>query len=186
MASEGERPDEGEDEVPEAEPEAEVEIEIEAEIDDGEELSQERFLQSLRRSIQEIVESAVREAVELGRRGRGWKSALDEEMDRVRLEVRRAFQTAKAGVRPLDVERIKEQLRGRSNTLMTRVGDEELERIDLLVEAGLFESRSEAAAFLIRAGLEARGDLVGKVEDTAQRISELKGRLRRELVGEEE
>lgn len=196
MAADEGRPDEDEApedvEAPEAEPggreeerQVEVEAEVEEEVQADEEDVPERFFEALRQALQEMVESAAREAVELRRRGRNWKAFLDRELDRARLEVRRAVQAARAGIRPLDVKRLKRELEGRTNVLMTRVKDDDLTRIGVLVEAGLFESRSEAAAFLIHAGLEARRDLVERVEDTAQRIAELKDQLRRELSGEE-
>ncbi|MFQ5837643.1 MAG: hypothetical protein ACE5HJ_02535 [Thermoplasmata archaeon] len=144
----------------------------------------EKSLASLRESILQIVDDALKDALELRSKGRALKLTLGDELGRIRTEIRRAVEGTTAGICAIDLSTLKEGLKGRTNTLMTRVKDEDLERMDLLVEAGLFESRSQCAAFLIHAGLEARKDLVGKVQETAQRISELKEQLRDELSGE--
>ena len=70
-----------------------------------------------------------------------------------------------------DAEKIKEkvlmrlgkELGGRSNVVMTRLNDEDLKKIDALVEVEAFKSRSEAAAFFIKEGVQARQDLFQKV-----------------------
>lgn len=146
-------------------------------------------MESLRETIRQIVDDALQEATELRGKGRAMRVALARDMSRIQREVARAIHSAvegaSAGLHAVDLEALKKGLKGRANTLMTRVRDEDLERMDLLVEAGLFESRSECAAFLIRAGLEARRDLVDKVQSTAQRIADLKDQLRRDLSGEE-
>jgi len=61
----------------------------------------------------------------------------------------------------------------RGTVVMMRLGDEALARIDRLVEGGLFGSRSEAAAFLVGAGIEAQRDLFQRIDrhsDELQRI----------------
>lgn len=134
--------------------------------------------------VDEALKDALKEALELRAKGRSFKSVIEDELGRIRAEVRKAVMGATDTISPFDMTRLRVGLKGRSNTLMTRVRDEDLKRIDLLVEAGLFESRSECAAFLINAGLEARQDLIDKVEETARRIAGLKEQLRRELSGE--
>ena len=62
----------------------------------------------------------------------------------------------------------------RSNVVASRIGDEELKSIDLLVEAGLFETRSEAVAFLVREGVKARKDTLGKVTSALEDIRKLR------------
>ncbi len=154
---------------------------------DEEEIKDEtpKSLESMRVSIHRMVDDALREASELRGKGRNFRLALGGEMGRIRRHIRGAFRDA-AGAAMIDLHGMREGLRGRTNTLMTRVKDEDLERLDLLVDAGLFESRSECAAFLIHVGLDARRDLVDKVHDTAKRIAELKDQLKRELSGEGE
>lgn len=55
-----------------------------------------------------------------------------------------------------------------------RVDNSALETIDLLVDAGVAETRSSAALWLIRAGMEARGDLIGQLSTTAEQIRDLR------------
>lgn len=57
-----------------------------------------------------------------------------------------------------------------------RVDRATLRAIDLLVDAGVSETRSAAAAWLIRAGIEARRDLFGQLTATAEQIRDLRVR----------
>src|SRR5688572_336979 len=49
---------------------------------------------------------------------------------------------------------IESALSAREHVVMVRVNDESLTRLDHLVEAGIFKSRSESAAFLISEGIK--------------------------------
>jgi Arc/MetJ-type ribon-helix-helix transcriptional regulator len=69
----------------------------------------------------------------------------------------------------------------RGNVVMTRLDDADLKQIDALVEVDAFKSRSEAAAFFIRQGIQAREDLFEKVMPTVEKIRELKEQAKREL-----
>jgi Arc/MetJ-type ribon-helix-helix transcriptional regulator len=69
----------------------------------------------------------------------------------------------------------------RGNVVMTRLDDADLKQIDALVEVEAFRSRSEAAAFFIRQGIQARKDLFEKVMPTVEKIRELKEQARGEL-----
>ncbi len=60
-----------------------------------------------------------------------------------------------------------------------KVSHEAQERLEQLVQAGVFRSRAEAAAFLIDEGIKAQSELFGRVE---QKLSEIE-RLRAELRG---
>ncbi len=162
---------------PEDEGDAEKSEEVEAEVETP------RSLESLRESIHKMVDDALHEVSHVKGKGRYLGHIMAGEMQRLHRSIRAAFRDA-AGAAAIDIRGLKEGLRGRTNTVMTRVKDEDLEMLDLLVDAGLFESRSECAAFLIRVGLDARRDLVDKVHDTAKKISELKEQLRTELTGE--
>jgi len=92
-----------------------------------------------------------------------------------------------------DAEKIKEkvlmrldkELGGRSNVVMTRLSDDDLKKIDALVEVEAFKSRSEAAAFFIKEGVQARKDLFQKVMPTADKIRELKEQAKKSLNQEE-
>lgn len=77
--------------------------------------------------------------------------------------------------------KIGEKLEGRSNVVMTRLSDEDLKQIDALVEVEAFKSRSEAAAFFIKEGVQARKDLFQKVMPTVEKIRELKEQAKRSL-----
>lgn len=65
----------------------------------------------------------------------------------------------------------------RGHVVMVRLGDDSVARLDELVESGLFGSRSEAAAFLVGAGIQAQQELFDRI---AQQTSEIK-RLRTAL-----
>ena len=70
-------------------------------------------------------------------------------------------------------ENLKESIQGmragRDNVVMVRVDDNSKAKLDELLDAGLVNSRSEAAAFLIGEGIKSRSQLFdtisGKVED---------------------
>jgi Arc/MetJ-type ribon-helix-helix transcriptional regulator len=78
--------------------------------------------------------------------------------------------------------RIGEKLEGRSNVVMTRLSDEDLKQMDALVEVEVFKSRSEAAAFFIKEGVQARKDLFQKVMPSIEKIRELKEQAKKSLV----
>jgi len=73
---------------------------------------------------------------------------------------------------------LKDALQGRGNVLMVRLNDEALARIDQLVEATLFGSRSECAAFLIAAGIESRKEIFARLGAHTEEIRRLKEQLR--------
>ncbi len=75
-------------------------------------------------------------------------------------------------------------MEGRSNVVMTRLNDEDLTQIDALVEVEVFKSRSEAAAFFINEGIQARKDLFEKVMSSVEKIRELKEQAKKSLVKE--
>ena len=91
-----------------------------------------------------------------------------------------------------DAEKIKEkvlmklgkELGDRSNVVMTRLNDDDLKKIDALVEVEAFKSRSEAAAFFIKEGVQARKDLFEKVMPTVNKIKELKEQAKKSLSPE--
>ena len=66
----------------------------------------------------------------------------------------------------------------RGNVVMVRLGNEAVEQLDLLVEAGLFGSRSEAAAFLVGAGIKSQQDLFEKIGRKSTEIQNLRRELR--------
>ena len=66
----------------------------------------------------------------------------------------------------------------RDNVVMVRVDEQNLKRIDELVESGQFNSRSEATAFLISEGVKSKQQMFEKM---ATKISQIQG-LRTELA----
>ena len=67
---------------------------------------------------------------------------------------------------------------GRGNVVMVRINDDALARIDQLVEATLFGSRSECAAFLIGAGISSQKELFHRLAAHTDEIRKLKEQLR--------
>jgi len=67
---------------------------------------------------------------------------------------------------------------GRGNVVMVRVNDDALARMDQLVEASLFGSRSECAAFLIGAGIASQKELFDRLGAHTDEIRKLKEQLR--------
>ena len=72
-------------------------------------------------------------------------------------------------------------LGGRGNVVMTRLNDDDVKKMDALVEVEIFKSRSEAAAFFIKEGIQARMDLVDTVMPTVEKIRELRKQARESL-----
>lgn len=66
----------------------------------------------------------------------------------------------------------------RANVVMVRLADDALARLDGLVEAGLFGSRSEAAAFLVGAGIRAQKDLLHRIAAQSAKIGKMRKALR--------
>lgn len=73
---------------------------------------------------------------------------------------------------------------GRDRVVMVRVNAECLAKIDQLVDAGIFKSRSESAAYLIARGIDADAVLFGKLAEKVAEINRLRGELKRMVVGE--
>jgi hypothetical protein len=64
---------------------------------------------------------------------------------------------------------------------MTRLSDEDLTQIGAPIEVEAFKSRSEAAAFFIKEGIQARKDLFQKVVPMVEKIQELKEQTKKSL-----
>ena len=67
--------------------------------------------------------------------------------------------------------------RRRDNVVMVRVDEENLNRINELVESGQFNSRSEAAAFLISEGIKSKQEMFDKMADKISQIQNLRTEL---------
>jgi len=71
------------------------------------------------------------------------------------------------------------------NTVLTiRVNDESKEKLRMLVDAGLFKSRSESAAFLIQEGIKSQEELFAKISSKLKKIDKIKDELK-DIVSEE-
>lgn len=76
-----------------------------------------------------------------------------------------------------------EALQGRGNVVMVRVNDDTLAHLDMLVEAELARSRSEAAALLISEGMKVNGPLFDRIRQITDQISALRSQLRVSVQG---
>jgi len=79
------------------------------------------------------------------------------------------------------VQSVRGVLKERGNVIMTRLNDNDLEKIDALTEVEVFKSRSEAVAYFIHEGIRARSDLFDKVTPTVEKIRQLKKHAREAL-----
>jgi len=70
----------------------------------------------------------------------------------------------------------------RGNVVMVRLGDAAVTALDELVEAGLFGSRSEAAAFLLGAGIEAQRELFARVGKHSTEIKRIRQSLKQDAL----
>ena len=71
------------------------------------------------------------------------------------------------------------------NTVLTiRVNDESNKKLRMLVDAGLFKSRSESAAFLIQEGVKSQEALFARISDKLKKIDKIKKELQ-SIVSEE-
>jgi len=68
---------------------------------------------------------------------------------------------------------------GRGNVVMVRLADDALARVDELVDATIFSSRSEATAFLIGAGIESQQELFDRLRAHTGEIRRLKEQMRK-------
>lgn len=79
---------------------------------------------------------------------------------------------------------IESALSAREHVVMVRVNDESLTKLDHLVEAGIFKSRSESAAFLISEGIKAQANLFERISNKIEEINKLRSELKN-IVGQE-
>ncbi|MCJ7581006.1 MAG: hypothetical protein MUP98_10790 [Candidatus Aminicenantes bacterium] len=65
-------------------------------------------------------------------------------------------------------------LSSRNTVLTIRVDDESNRKLNMLVDSGIFRSRSESAAFLIHEGIKSQESLFTKIEDKLVKIEKIK------------
>ena len=79
---------------------------------------------------------------------------------------------------------IDKALASRNTVLTIRVNDESNKKLRMLVDAGLFKSRSESAAFLIQEGIKSQEALFDKISSKLKKIDKIKEELQN-IVTEE-
>ena len=72
---------------------------------------------------------------------------------------------------------IDKALASRNTVLTIRVNDESNKKLNMLVEAGLFKSRSESAAFLIEEGIKNQEPLFSKITDKLKKMKKIRDEL---------
>lgn len=75
-------------------------------------------------------------------------------------------------------------LASRNTVLTIRVNDESNKKLNMLVEAGLFKSRSESAAFLIEEGIKNQAPLFSKITDKLKKMEKIRNELK-DIVSKE-
>jgi hypothetical protein len=75
-------------------------------------------------------------------------------------------------------------LASRNTVLTIRVNDESNRKLNMLVEAGLFKSRSESAAFLIEEGIKSQEALFSKITDKLKKMEKIRDELK-DIVSKE-
>ena len=69
-------------------------------------------------------------------------------------------------------------LDARANSITVRPDDENLKRIDELVEAEVFSDRTSATTFLVTEGIKANAEMFAKIQDGFAEIRRVKEQLR--------
>ncbi len=104
---------------------------------------------------------------------------IDIILDEAKSATKRAYR--ESGAESIG-ESVKEALRGalssRDNVVMVRLNSESVAKLDELVESGIVNSRSEAAAFLISEGAAARAQLFERIAEKTETIRRAKEELR--------
>ena len=132
-----------------------------------------------------------RQAEDLKGKGKRLLDDLDDVVDEVNKVVREAVGRGSEAVGALGEnvkqtwqETVRGQRPARTSVVMVRVDTESLQRLDELIEAGLCSSRSEAAHYLITAGINAKQSTFDKISLKIEEIRKAKRELR-ELLGED-
>ena len=112
-----------------------------------------------------------------------------DDLDDVDKAMRDAFDKSK-GLATSVGESIRDTIKSvkstRDNVVMLRIDSESLGKIDELVDSGVTNSRSAAAAFLVEEGIKARSDLFDKIAEETEVIRKAKERIRSLLEEESE
>ncbi len=79
---------------------------------------------------------------------------------------------------------IDKAMASRNTVLTIRVNEDSDNKLRMLVEAGLFKSRSESAAFLIHEGIKCQEPLFTKISSQMHKIEKIKTELK-DIISEE-
>lgn len=79
---------------------------------------------------------------------------------------------------------IDKALASRNTVLTIRVNEESNKKMRMLVDVGLFKSRSESAAFLIQEGIKSQEDLFNKISNQLEKIEKIKKELQSIIIKE--
>ncbi len=104
------------------------------------------------------------------------KNVFEEFGDSVGRFATRTFETIK--------ETIDKSLDSRNTVLTIRVNEEANKKLNMLVNAGIFKSRSESAAFLIEEGVKHQEGLFKKIAEKLEKIEKIKEDLK-DIITEE-
>jgi Arc/MetJ-type ribon-helix-helix transcriptional regulator len=104
------------------------------------------------------------------------KNVFEEFGDSVGRFATRTFETIK--------ETIDKSLDSRNTVLTIRVNEEANKKLNMLVNAGIFKSRSESAAFLIEEGVKHQEKLFNKIAEKLEKIEKIKDELK-DIISEE-
>jgi len=74
------------------------------------------------------------------------------------------------------------EAKARDNIVMTRIWDSDLRIVDALIDLEIFKSRSEAVAFLVHEGIQAKREVVDTILPAIERIEEIKRQTRQQAV----
>ena len=111
-----------------------------------------------------------------GKKGRHQvESAISEIGDQVE---RLATKTAESIRKAID-----KALASRNTVLTIRVNEESNKKLNMLVDTGLFRSRSESAAFLIEAGIRSQEALFSRIKDKLETIDKIREELKSIIGG---
>lgn len=101
-------------------------------------------------------------------------STLDDVVNTIREFVTKAPETInKAVERALNVK---------DTTVILRLSDSDSDALDVLVSAGIYKSRAEAANFLITEGIKAQAALFSRIQSKMDEIERLRNELRQTIT----
>jgi Arc/MetJ-type ribon-helix-helix transcriptional regulator len=98
------------------------------------------------------------------------KNVLEEFGDSVGRFATKTFESIK--------QSIDKSLDSRNTVLTIRVNEEANKKLNMLVDAGIFKSRSESAAFLIEEGIKHQEGLFKRITEKLEKIGKIKDELK--------